>query len=483
MREHGAAGRAALIAPVVVLGCALLMAAAWAQPHVERPDELLSEARSATAVRAALIAHARSVRKASPPEAADALLYAGESFERSSLPDSAAICYREAAALRGSNVAPLALADLLMLRARAADLLEAYRVVGAMVAGTPVGAHDRADVMMRSMWLQHLAGHPDSAAAAYREVEGHRGLRGIWALRAARVLIEDVKNPGRAGELLLPLEIQSRGQDAEVHDLLIRSAAAFGRAGEDVARAVDEVLRRRDAGEETLLNRLDARRLPLWADDGFLLSSVVRPAPPGAPAAVVLAMGDTLAHYDSLIVHLHESGFAVILVEPRGHGLSVGPPCPNPLRWELRQHEMEERLALDAAVALGALGEAGPVDTAHAIVVGVGFTARAAVRAAELRSEFRGIVLASAEPARVDRGMMIASVERTRTPTFLQTAPEDLVDLYYFADALYQAGDRKTSRVSSGTAAGRYAEQFNNDPRSGTRLRQWLAELRLAWKR
>lgn len=466
-----------------VAAAVLLPAAAAAQPHVERPDQILMEARTAPGVRAALIAHARSVRGEKPAEAADALLYAGQSCERSGLADSAAICYREAAALRASNVERLALADVLLSRGRAQDLLDAYGLVAGMVAATPPGAYDRAAVMLRWMWVQHLAGHADSATLALDELGRTPDLEGRWALRTARVMLEDAGRTGPAVGLLLPLEMRSRSQDPEVHELFVKATGAFGRTQEQVEEVVSADLERRARAELELLGRLDARRLPLRAADGFLLSAIVRPGPPGAPAAIVLSMGDTLAHYDSLIVHLHESGFAVMVVEPRGFGASVGPPCPNPMRWEGRQHALEEQLAHDLVFALGALGELGPVDTTHAIVVGAGFSARAAVRAAELEPGFRAIVLASAEPARVDRGMMIGSVERAARPMFVQTAPEDLVDLYYFSDALYQASDRRASRVSSGSAQGRYAEQFRHDPRSGTRLRQWLAELKAGWKR
>jgi pimeloyl-ACP methyl ester carboxylesterase len=450
---------------------------AGAQPHVERPDAILSEARTAPGTRAALIAHARAVQRGKPSEAADALMYAGQSAERSGLADSAAVCYRQAAALRTSNEESLALTDVLLQRARAKDLIEAYQVVATMLARTPGEAPDRPEVVLRSMWLHHLAAHPDSAVAMFRAIDGRHVPEGIWAVRAARVLLEDGNDAARAGQLLTPLEVRARGQDLEVHDLFLRAAAAFGRPAAEVSQIISAEIRRGDDAVQPLLDRLDARRVPFSASDGFLLSSIVRPAPPGAPAAVIISMGDTLANYDSLIVHLHEAGFAVILFEPRGHGLSVGPPCALPFRWTGREHALEERTALDAVEALQALAEVGPIDSARTVVVGVGFSARAALLAAEQQPNFRAIVLASAEPARVDRGMMIASVERLRRPLFLETAPEDLVDLYYFSDALYQAGDRKASRVSSGAATGRYAAQFNHDATSGPRLRKWLREV------
>jgi dienelactone hydrolase len=473
---------------LLTLACgwgALLVIAprAAAQRDLPRSETLLTEARTATGLRAALMSYAVDARRRTPADAESAWLHAGRSYERAGEPDSAAMCYREALAVGGSNTAGIALADLLLQRARARDLLEAYQVVAHMLGRTPRGAIDRADVMLRSMWLHHLAGHADSAAAAFDEARQGRGIKGVWTVRAARVVLEHLRDPARAGELLLPIEVRSRGQDHEVHELLVRAVTAFGRPEADLAGAIERELEMRDLAEERLLARWDARRIPLLAEDGFLLPSVVKPAPPGAPAAVVLSMGDTLAHYDSLVAHLHAAGFAVILIEARGHGLSVGPPCPNPFRWAGREHAMEERLARDAVLALGALGELGPVDTTRAIVVGAGFTARAAMRAAELRPEFRAAVLASPEPAKVDRGLMLASVERVGRPLFLQTAPEDLVDLYYFTDALYQAGDRRASRVSSSVSPGRYAEQFNNDPASGRRLREWLAEVGFAPRR
>ncbi len=460
----------------------VLAAPAWAQQHVERPDAILSEARTAPALRAALIAHAKHVQKKSPFEAADALMYAGESSDRSALPDSAAICYRQAARLTRSNEPALALTDLLLREARARDLLEAYEVVANMLGRTPPGAADRGDVMLRAMWLQHLAGHPDSAAIAYREAARSKP-SGVWAVRAAHVLLDDIKDPASAGRLLLPLEVASRGQDPEVHGLFVRSVTVFGRTQEKAVEIVNRELAVREAAEAPLLQRLNAKRLPFSASDGFLLSSVVRPAPAGAPAAVVMSMGDTLADYDSLITHLSASGFAVILVDARGHGYSVGPPCSLPFRWAGREHQLEERIARDALESLEALGDLGPVDTTRSVIVGVGFTARAALRAAELQPHFRAIVLASPEPARVDRGLMIASMARLKRPAFIQTAPEDLVQLYYFADALYQAGDRRGSRVSSGKSVGRFAAQFNRDGPSGVRLRRWLADVMPAAKR
>jgi hypothetical protein len=456
---------------------------ARSQPLVDPHDALLLEARSPAALRSIQIAHAKKVQKTAPAEAAAALMYAGRSSERAGLPDSAALLYRQAAALAGTNVESLALTDLLLRTATGRGLIEAYQVVASMLARTPPDAYDYADVQLRSMWLQHLAAHRDSAAAALKRAGAHP-LPGIWRLRAARVLLEDAGDPAGAGAMLVPLETSARGQDAEIHALLVAAAMRFGRSEAEIAEVVEALIRARDLREDLLLTSLGAQRVMFAASDGFLLSGVVRPAAnPGAPVAVVLSRGDTLAHYDSLLVHLGTVGFTSILVEPRGHGLSVGPPCAQPFRWEGRENELEERLARDAGDAVRALTAFAEVDTQRRIVVGTGFTAGAALRAAEHDDRFEAVVLASAEPARVDRGILLGRVAKIRRPMFLQTAPEDLVDLYYYTDALYQAGDRRASRVSSGVASGRFAEQFRRDPASGARLRRWFAERAPAAKR
>jgi hypothetical protein len=115
------------------------------------------------------------------------------------------------------------------------------------------------------------------------------------------------------------------------------------------------------------------------------------------------------------------------------------------------------------------------VDTAAYVVAGVGRSASTAVGAAVRDSRVKAIVLASAAPDPVDRGFLLGRVEKLQLPIFIQVAPEDLVELFYYADALYQAGDRKRSRVSESRARGRFAEQFRHDPGSNARLRQWLA--------
>lgn len=471
-------GPAAFARPLL-LAAALAAAPAAAQPLTQPQHALLHDAPTPAAARAMEIAHARRVETSKPAEAADAYMLAGHSAWRSGLADSAADLYRRAVPLGATNAEAMALIDVLLLRARAADLIEAYGLTAQMLARTPAEAHDYGDVMLRSMWIQHLAGHADSAAAAFARVGPRHPLPGIWRVRAARVLLEDAKDIAGAGMLLHPLEIRTRGQDPEIHALFTEAAAHFGRSEEEIVQVVEAEIAARDQIEERFLASIGAQRMTFPASDGFLVSGIVRPrANPGAPVAVVISRGDTLARYDSLLVHLGEAGYTTLVLEPRGHGLSIGPPCAAPFRWSGREDALEERVARDAVEAVHALAGIATVDTTRRIVAGAGFTAGPALRAAELSPAFGAVILASAEPARVDRGVLLARVKRLERPLFIQTAPEDLVDLYYYSDALYQAGDRRRSRVSSGVAGGRFAEQFRNDPKSGARLRAWVEGLK-----
>jgi len=459
-------------------------AAACAQPTRSATDQILLDARTPATVRSMLLGHAKRVLARDPIEAGQALMWAGQSCERGGLADSALLCYRSAVPLRQSNDEALAVVDILLLRGRARDLLEAYEIVAGLLQHAPPGAFGREEVLVRSMWVQHLAGHPDSAAAAFRQIDGRVALDDLWTMRAAQVLLEDLKDQARAGESLLPLEVRSRGQDATVHDLFTRAAAAFGWSPDQVMKVVSGAVQARDESERVALTRAAARRVVFSASDGFLLSGVVHPARrDGARAAVVISRGDTLAHYDSLLVHLERAGFATIIMDPRGYGASVGPSCPLPFRWRGREESLEERVGADVADALRMLARTSKVDTNRVLLVASGEMVHSAMSAAATDPRVKAVVLASPEPARVDRGVLLGLVAAARKPLFVQTAPEDLVDLYYYADALYQAGDRKLSRVSSGTEVGRFVEQFQTDQKSGARLEHWLGEIMPAGKR
>ena len=96
---------------------------------------------------------------------------------------------------------------------------------------------------------------------------------------------------------------------------------------------------------------------------------------------ILVASGDTLADYDSLAVGLRRMGLAVMLVEPRGSGRSVGPRCPLPDAWRGREAEMQDRSADDAREAIRALARETTIDTTRYLLVGVGESAPIAVEA------------------------------------------------------------------------------------------------------
>jgi hypothetical protein len=84
-------------------------------------------------------------------------------------------------------------------------------VTAHLLAVTPPDALEYGEVMLRSMWIQHLAGHADSAAAALAKVPPRHAPAGIWLVRAARVMLESMNAHARAGETLLPMEVRTRG--------------------------------------------------------------------------------------------------------------------------------------------------------------------------------------------------------------------------------------------------------------------------------
>jgi pimeloyl-ACP methyl ester carboxylesterase len=465
---------------LAVFAVAIVLApAARAQIERPRPEQILLEARSRPAVRAMLVGYAREVETTRPGDAASALGYAAQGYVRAGRVDSALACYQKAMSLTNSVDLTLAAVDLRLQRGTDDDVRAAAGWLRPRIAGTPPGAYGHADVVARAMWLHHLEGAADSAARDLDEISRPFAFDDAWTLRAARVALEDARDPTRAFQMLLPLEIRARSQDPAVHEWFQRAATALGGSAESVQGILDAALRQRDGLEDDVVMRLGGRRVAFRGADDFPLGGVFLPPHPGRRAhpAVVISAGDTLVHYDSLLVHLKNAGFAVLVLDPRGHGRSRGPTCGSPLAWRGRENLVEAQVAGDVAAAVRAIGAQTKIDASAVLVVGSGAMSFVAVQAAEADSRVKAVVLASAEPARVDRGPMLAAVARLQRPLFLQIAPEDLVDLYYFTDALYQAGDRRRSRVSNAKSPGRYAEQFRNDPKSGQRLEQWLADV------
>jgi alpha-beta hydrolase superfamily lysophospholipase len=213
--------------------------------------------------------------------------------------------------------------------------------------------------------------------------------------------------------------------------------------------------------------------------DGFPLSGVVLTPPlktRSRAAVLLIAPGDTVADYDSLGLALERAGVAVMLMDVRGSGGSVAPVCPLPDTWEGRQERLHALTARDVRDALRALARVASIDTSRYLVGGIGSTASIAVEAAEIDRRVRALLLVSPKPASVDRGPMRARLTRLRLPVFFQSGSGDF-ESAPLTEALYQAGNRGSSRVAEARAADGGAAQFQLGPSVSARFIRWLDEM------
>ncbi len=458
---------------------ALLAAIATARAGLPptRTQVLLTECPSRASLRSSLLDHARRTGAATPLSAGEALYFAGSSFERAGRADSAIACYRGAIAMRGNAPERIALADLLLRRGRDDDRAAARALLDSSYAQAAAENDPAAAAFdARIAWTEVLAGRAALGVERFAALEAGLSRDPLWRYRMARAALE-AGDPRHALRLAEPLAIASRAQDPEVLSLIERAGASLGARGrldERLARAIDA----HDDGESALLAAIGGRRVRFSASDGFPLGGTVI-APDGAArarAAVLLrAPGDTLADYDTLSVALRRAGWAVMLLDPRGSGWSVGPGCPYAAAWAGRDDALHTRTAKDVRDALRALAIGVPVDTTRYVVAGVGRTASIAVEAASLDPRARALVLLSPDPEPVDQGSTRAWIRRMQRPIFFSSAPEDLMR-FAVTDALYQAGDRARSRVADARAAGHGGQPFRGDPTATPRLIRWLDE-------
>ena len=453
-----------------------LASAAHAGLPASRAQVLLTAASPSAALRASLLAYADSAEGADRYGAGEARYFAGMSYDRAALPESALACYRAAVELRGARQELFALADLLLLRREAGDVAEALRRLEPALASSPADdPAGHAAVQGRLAWAQFLADRPDSAAALFEPVESRLALRSEWRYRLARVAMAR-KDYRRVVDMLLPNAVLSRTTDLEVMDLLERASNELGmlrRVKDEVRRAIDA----RDRVEHAHAAALGGQRVRFGASDGFPLGGLAAPAAGAGrhrAAVIVVAPGDTLPAYDSLVVALRDHGISVMLLDPRGSGWSVAPACPMPEAWAGRQQATHARVALDVRDALRALARVAPVDTSAYLAVGVGASASVAVEAATFDRRVRALLLVSPTPAPVDRGTTCAWLARLQLPAFFQIAPEDFVATWEITDALYQAGNRPASRVVDSGGPGHGAAQFEADPALARRFNSWL---------
>jgi hypothetical protein len=440
---------------------------------------ILSQAVSPAGLRARLDSLANAEAARNPSLAGEARYYQGMSFFRAGLLDSAITALQSALTLRKGRDELLELADVRLLRDGPGDAAAVLREFAPAIAeaGSET-AYTLVWLQRRLAWAHVLAGHPDSAAALFEACEDMPGLSLEWRYRMALPALA-TGDARKAFDLLFPVAVASRKQDADVMQQLERAAAKLGDPRAPGAQ-VDAEIHRRDAHAQKLFESWGGRRVLFPGTDGFRLTGIVVPAggspPPALPAGAVVLMAsrDTLADYDSLVIALRDHGVSTILVPPRGSDWSVGPACPLPDAWEGREERLQGQCALDVRRALRQLAATTPVDTTRYLVVGTTSTCVSAAQAARLDRRVRGLLLVSPLIQDVDRGPMCADLGATRVPAFYQIAPEDFDFSYEVTDLLYQSGNHSASRVVEGTQAGHGVAQFRSDPTLLPRFLRWL---------
>jgi len=455
----------------------------FAPPLREFPspsDAILFAVPDAGALRARLLAHADTMAVRDVFEAGRALAYRATSFARAGEPDSAIADFERAFRIDPRPERRMDLSGALMHRLATGDAQRALEILRPIQPVNPeLPDMSQAPVQGSLAWAHYLTGNSDSAAVLFAPVESWLSVYPEWRYRLACVAIDRHDFP-RAIILLTPLAALSRNSDRDVMGLLKQSAKGLDvtqRLMPDLARNIGM----RDQIEMQVVNDLNARRLGFTGHDGFPIGGVLlTPAAARPRAAIVLmAPGDTLAEYDTLAVGLRRMGLAVMLVEPRGSGRSVGERCPLPDSWRGREAEMQGLCAGDVREALRALARETKADTTRYLLVGVGATAPIAVEAARRDRRAAVLMLVSPDPAPVDAGTMRATLASLRRPVYFQTAPGDH-QTWAVIDSLYRACDQRASRVAESGGLGHFAGLFRRDPKILERFRLWLSE---SWPR
>jgi tetratricopeptide (TPR) repeat protein len=467
----------------IALTLALLLLSAptvRAEMPAARALVLLTAARSAPDLRSKLLAYSDSARATDHNGAGEAQFYAGQSYERAGRADSAIVCFQAAVDLRGATEETLALVDALLARRSPGDLARAQTILGPLEAQGRGNRELHTPAQARLAWVLELGGHSDSAGVLFSPLVAELSSSPEWRYRMGRVAVanHDLRT---AAELLIPNAVLSRRSDREVVELLDKVGKDGGHARSINAEVAAQV-RARDAAEAVMIKRWRGVRGQFPARDGFMLGGIAVPASgrrqvgtrPRA-AVIVVAPEDSLPLYDSLTVALSRSGIAVMLLDPRGSGWSVGPACPLHDAWTGNEQAMQTRVARDVRVAVQALAQATPADSTRYLVIGAGTATAIAVEAAELDRRARALLLVSPLPDAAERAPMLGRVGRLQLPVFLQSAPEDDFAVPLFSDALYQAGNHSASRVADATSEGRGAAQFRADDRLMKRFTEWLA--------
>ncbi|TMQ67676.1 MAG: hypothetical protein E6K78_04070 [Candidatus Eisenbacteria bacterium] len=444
-----------------------------------RVDALLRQSTSAADLRARLLAHAASLPDSAHREQGEALYFVGLSFERDGKADSAITAYERACELRGEPTDRDALVDALLQRDASGDAARALaRLRGPVVPVLLSTQWDAQNFDARQAWALYLAGRADSALDLLHSIDedlyqDDNPLARDWRYRAAVMELEhgDAK---RAVAYLEPLAVASREADRDVMGMLKEAGRKLG-----VQPRLHETLRRRlmegERDDKALLTRLGMRRLSFTAEDGAVLGAILlAPATAHRALVVLLDSGESVEAYDSLASGLGRAGYALVFLEPRGSGGSVGPACPLPETWRGREARMQLRVAEDVVHALRTLAKATSVDTASYGIVAAPTMGSSAIDAARVDHRVRRLVLLSPTPSPVDLGRMGATLARLKLPVFFQTVEQD-AESAENADALLASAQSRASRVAD-SPLGHGAQAFHYDASALPRLLRWLDE-------
>ncbi|HYM81099.1 MAG TPA: alpha/beta hydrolase [Candidatus Limnocylindria bacterium] len=455
----------------------LLLSTAPARALVPTPrvDALLLEPGTPASLRSRLLTYADSVAAGSSGLAGEAWFFAGMSHDRGGNGDSAILCYERAVNLRGFSDERIALVAALLRRQGPQDVPAAQSHVRTLLLESS-GGELNAPLQGWLAWATHLAGQSDSAAILFKPLETLLSHDLEWRFRLGQVSL--ARRDGRqAYRWLLPLAVRSRKQDVDVMDMLRKSLEGDVPA-DRIEREIDRQIGARDRGVAKIVQEIGGKPVRFSGVDRFPLGGVVV-AGSGAKrqraAIVLVAHEDTLAAYDSLAVAFRRSGFAVMLMDVRGAGRSVGPFCPLPSTWRGREDLMQSLCAGDIAPALRALASAAPIDTTRYVLIASGGAAPIAVEAAARDPRAEILVLASPTPSVVGRGAMRADLGTRKLPVHFVTAPED-IGIVGFVESLYAMADRAASRVVEARVPGSGAIVLRRSRDTLTRCVRWVQE-------
>ena len=415
-----------------------------------------------------------------PAAAADAWLALGRNYEYEGAADSALACYRRAIERRGEPNELILAADVLLRRADSGDAQEALGYVERAMNSGPLDGAAPQTVRARMAWAHFLLGHTDQASTMFTRMERSLYRDPLWMLRMGEVALAHGDAP-KAYALLYPVALLSRGQAEDAMDMISKVADRMGAAN----RAEQQILYDisiRDRRHDAWLTALKARRVKFSGTGSFPMGGTLfEPAGKGSHPGIVtlIAPDDSLYSWDSLGVRLRDAGFAVLFVDGRGSGWSVGRSAPLPAAWNGRRAAMVEATADDGREAFRALKLSAKVDTSRYTLMASTSMAMPALMAAERDPRIQSIVLLSPNLSMVERGPAREIMKRIQVPLYATETTIDRLNGFWI-DPLYQAAPRGISRVGSATSAGTGPEALRTDAANTARLVEWLKEKRPA---